>query len=61
MTHAETQAIDSAPEADADDLAFASQWRLMWMRFRRHRLAMAGGVLLSTLYFGAIFCEFLAP
>lgn len=61
MTAAKTQAIDGAPESDADDLAFASQWRLMWIRFRRHRLAMAGGVLLLTLYFGAIFCEFLAP
>lgn len=49
------------PAGDGQDLAFASQWRLMWLRFRRHRLAMAGGVVLLILYFGALFCEFLAP
>ena len=44
-----------------DDLAFASQWRLMWIRFRRHRLAMVGGVVLLGLYTGALFCELIAP
>ena len=24
------------------DIAFASQWQLMWMRFRRHKLALVG-------------------
>ena len=32
------------------DIAFASQWQLMWMRFRRHKLALVGGVLLLFLY-----------
>jgi peptide/nickel transport system permease protein len=45
----------------AEDLAFASQWRLMWLRFRRHRLALAGGAVLLMMYFCATFCEFLAP
>ncbi|HCL31003.1 MAG TPA: peptide ABC transporter permease, partial [Candidatus Latescibacteria bacterium] len=30
-------------------------------RFRRHRLAMAGGGVLLVPYFGALFCEFLSP
>jgi peptide/nickel transport system permease protein len=47
--------------ADERDLAFASQWRLMWLRFQRHRLALAGGAVLLFLYTGALFCEFLAP
>jgi peptide/nickel transport system permease protein len=46
---------------NGQDLAIASQWRLMWLRFRRHRLAMVGVVVLLLLYFGAAFCEFLAP
>jgi peptide/nickel transport system permease protein len=49
----------SAPEAQ--ELAFASQWQLMWMRFRRHHLALAGGVVLLLLYGMAAFCEFVAP
>ena len=48
--------------ADTDrGAAFESQWRLMWRRFRRHKLAMGGATLLLLLYFAAAFCEFLAP
>ena len=50
-----------APAGAGEDLSFASQWRLMWLRFRRHRLALAGGAVLLALYFAAAFCEFLAP
>lgn len=51
----------AAAVSEERDLAFASQWRLMWIRFRRHRLAMIGGVILCMLYTGALFCEFLSP
>ena len=39
----------------------ASQWRLIWWRFRRHRLAMASAVIVLLLYLIALFAEFLAP
>src|SRR5437764_3522116 len=39
----------------------ASQWRLMWMRFRRHKVAVASGALLLVFYAVILFCEFLAP
>jgi peptide/nickel transport system permease protein len=39
----------------------ASQWRLMWWQFRRHRLAMASLVVLLLIYLVAAFCEFVAP
>jgi peptide/nickel transport system permease protein len=39
----------------------ASQWRMMWWRFRRHRVALASGVLLLLMYVAIPFCEFLAP
>ena len=42
------------------DIAFASQWQLMWMRFRRHKLALVGEFLLF-LYTLAGFCEFISP
>ena len=48
----------AAPEPS---LVVASQWRLMWWRFRRHRLALVGGVVILLLYLVAIFAEFLAP
>jgi peptide/nickel transport system permease protein len=39
----------------------ASQWQLMWWRFRKHKLAMASGVLVILIYLIAFFAEFLAP
>jgi len=39
----------------------ASQLRLMWWKFRKHRLAVVSGVFLAALYFGILICEFLAP
>jgi peptide/nickel transport system permease protein len=38
----------------------ASQWTLMWWKFRRHKLAMIGLVLAVILYLIAIFGEFLS-
>jgi peptide/nickel transport system permease protein len=39
----------------------ASQWQLMWWKFRKHRLAMPSAIVLILLYLTAVFCEFLAP
>jgi peptide/nickel transport system permease protein len=39
----------------------ASQWRLMWWQFRRHRLAVVSSFVLLFIAFVGIFCEFLAP
>ncbi|PAQ06222.1 MULTISPECIES: ABC transporter permease [Mesorhizobium] len=39
----------------------ASQLRLMWWKFRMHRLAVISGIFLAALYFGILICEFLAP
>ncbi|MEI5678384.1 ABC transporter permease [Mesorhizobium sp. CGMCC 1.15528] len=39
----------------------ASQLRLMWWKFRKHRLAVVSGVFLLALYLVIMFCEFLAP
>ena len=39
----------------------ASQWKLMWWKFRKHRLATIAGPILVAMYLVAIFCEFLAP
>ena len=39
----------------------ASQWRMMWLRFRRHRVAIFCGVLLALMYLAILCVEFLAP
>jgi peptide/nickel transport system permease protein len=44
-----------------DHVEVASQWRLMWWRFRRSPLAVLGLVLVILIYLVAIFASFLAP
>ncbi|TMV45579.1 ABC transporter permease, partial [Thioclava sp. BHET1] len=39
----------------------ASQLRLMWWKFRRHRLALISGVFLACMYAMIVVVEFLAP
>lgn len=39
----------------------ASQWQLIWRKFRKHKLAIGSIVVLVVLYSGGIFCEFIAP
>src|ERR1044071_4146865 len=41
--------ITAGKEAE-DRVAVASNWKLVWWRFRRHHLAMASGVLLIFMY-----------
>ncbi|WP_159621417.1 ABC transporter permease [Ruania rhizosphaerae] len=50
--------IDQPPVRDKDR---ASQWRLVWWRFRSHRLAMIGLAGLIIFYSVALFAPFLAP
>lgn len=39
----------------------ASQWTLIWWRFRRHRAAMVASALLGLMALAGIFAEFVAP
>jgi peptide/nickel transport system permease protein len=39
----------------------ASQWTLIWWRFRRHRAAMIAAALLGLMALAGIFAEFAAP
>ena len=51
-------ATDDARDAE---IAVAPQWKLVWWSFRRHRLALIGGVVTLLVYLVAIFGGFLAP
>jgi peptide/nickel transport system permease protein len=46
---------------EEERLFAASQWQLIWWKFRKHRLAMIGGPVIIFLYLMAVFCEFLSP
>ena len=39
----------------------ASQWQLIWWKFRKHKMAMIGGSVIVFLYVLVLFCEFLSP
>ncbi len=39
----------------------ATQWQLMWWKFKKHHMALVGMIMLSLLVFSAVFAEFLSP
>jgi peptide/nickel transport system permease protein len=39
----------------------ASQWQIMWWKFRRHRIAVIAGVILLAFYASTLISEFIAP
>ena len=62
VTHTElTDEIDEAPGSAEERVYVASQLRLMWWKFRRHRMAVFSGIVILLLYFIALVPGFLAP
>ena len=54
--------LPAAGQASADrGYVAASQWTLIWWKFRKHRLAMLGGIVTLMIYFVALFADFFAP
>jgi peptide/nickel transport system permease protein len=52
---------ESRKEPAEDRIYYASQWQLMWWRFRKHKAAVISTVIVMLLYAVGLFCEFLAP
>ncbi len=46
---------------EQEKIFFASQTRLMWWKFKKHKLALWSGIFLMLLYGSILFSEFLAP
>lgn len=46
---------------EQEKVFLASQWRLMWWKFKRHRVAVYSGLFLALLYSSILISEFLAP
>ena len=54
--------VEESVEEEVDEqYYYASQWKLMWWRFKRHRMALISLVLLILLYLMALFADFIAP
>ena len=43
------------------DILIASQWKLVWWKFRKHKLAMVSLAIVAILYTTVILAEFMAP
>jgi peptide/nickel transport system permease protein len=59
----EQEALQRAPDLGEKEaeIYVASQWKLVWWRFRKHRLAVVGTVVVILIYLIALFAEFVAP
>ena len=62
------EAAGVAPARQVDDdpdgssrVVVAGQWKLMWWKFRKHKLAVIGGIITLLFYFVAVFATFFAP
>ena len=58
---AEGQVVELRKGKSLEAIYGASQWRLMWRKFIRNRVAVAGGVVIILFYLTALFAPFLAP
>ena len=52
-------AVALTPEQER--IYMASQWRMMWIRFKRHKVAVWSGALLAVIYFSVLISEMIAP
>ncbi len=47
-------------QLEDEEIFVAGQWRLMWWRFRKHRMAMVGAVFVIFFYSVAVLADFIA-
>ena len=57
---ADVGAVPSRATTDEQRVFVASQWQLMWWRFRKHRLAVASGLVVVGFYLVVLGADFLA-
>ncbi len=49
------------PEGQVRRYDLASHWQLMWWKFRKHKMAMTGLIILALMLISSLFAEFLSP
>ncbi|MCZ7486103.1 ABC transporter permease [Rhizobium rhizogenes] len=54
---------DTGPSLDLHnkDIAVAGQWRLFWLKFKKHKIALVSLVVIIIMYLVAAFANFIAP
>ncbi|MFB9279024.1 ABC transporter permease [Cohnella cellulosilytica] len=52
---------ETAKPPAAKDIQYSSQWRLIYLKFKRHKLARISMYALGLLYLVALFAQFIAP
>jgi peptide/nickel transport system permease protein len=52
---------EGAVTAEEEKIYVASYWKLMWWKFRRHKMALVSAALVILLYLVAVFSEGVAP
>jgi len=52
---------ETAAPVKSKDIQYSSQWQLMYLRFKKHKLARISLIVLGFLYLCALFAPFLAP
>jgi peptide/nickel transport system permease protein len=57
----EERAVELRKGKTLEAIYGASQWRLMWRKFVRNRVAVLGGAIIVLFYVVALFAPFLAP
>ncbi|MFW5856171.1 MAG: ABC transporter permease [Bacillota bacterium] len=62
-SYPETESQEPIPEetGTSQELLYASQAQLIWWKFRKHKLAIIGMIVLAIFYTLAIFAGFFAP
>lgn len=58
---APTEAEPQKEVEGSDRFYYATQWELIWWRFKKHKLAVIALVGLAVLYIVALFADFVAP
>ncbi len=53
--------VEEEVVSGGEEVYVAPPWKLMWWRFRKHKMAVISTIVLILFYFVAAFCEFVAP
>jgi peptide/nickel transport system permease protein len=57
----EEPSIDPRTGKPLEEIYGASQWQLIWRKFKRNKAAVIGGIIIVLFYLGALFADFLVP
>lgn len=61
QTTDQTQENDESAPQVSEELMVATQWQLMWWKFKRHKLAVGAGIVLLAMIVAAVFADVVSP